>query len=192
MRYARRVIADPGNRAPAPEPLRLVQAFVNTRDIENRVDELTSADALARALAELGVPVDRMPTEAEVETARAFREALRALALANSGIPADARQLAVLDRVAEAARYTVSFERGDARLVPRAAGVDGSLGEILAVVHRSMADGTWWRLKGCPRDVCHWAFYDRSRNGSGKWCAMSVCGNRTNTKTYRRRVAARR
>ena len=54
-----------------------------------------------------------------------------------------------------------------------------------------MADGTWWRLKGCPRDVCHWLFYDRSRNGSGKWCAMSVCGNRTNTKAYRRRAAAR-
>ena len=80
----------------------------------------------------------------------------------------------------------------DARLVPRTPGVDGALGEILAVVHRSMADGTWSRLKGCPRDVCHWAFYDRSRNGSGKWCAMSVCGNRTNTKTYRRRVAAGR
>jgi predicted RNA-binding Zn ribbon-like protein len=186
------VIADPGNRAPAPEPLRLVQAFVNTRDIENRVDELTSPEALARAFAELGVPVDGTPTTEELETARAAREALRALTLANSGIPTDVGDLAVLDRVAEAARYTIRFECGHAHLVPRAAGVDGSLGEILAVVHRSMADGTWWRLKGCPRDVCHWAFYDRSRNGSGKWCAMSVCGNRTNTKTYRRRVAARR
>jgi predicted RNA-binding Zn ribbon-like protein len=190
--YARPVLADPGNRAPAPEPLRLVQAFVNTRDIENRVDELASPDALARAFAALGVPVDGTPSADELVTARAAREALRALTLANSGIPADADALAVLDRVAEAARYTVRFDDGHARLVPRATGVDGSLGAILAIVHRSMADGTWWRLKGCPRDVCHWAFYDRSRNGSGKWCAMSVCGNRTNTKTYRRRVAARR
>ena len=94
----------------------------------------------------------------------------------------------MLDGIAEAARFTVTFERGDARLVPRASGLDGALGEILAVVHRSMADGTWWRLKGCPRDVCHWAFYDRSRNGSGKWCAMSVCGNRT--KKARARAAA--
>jgi predicted RNA-binding Zn ribbon-like protein len=186
------VIADPGNRVPAPEPLRLVQAFVNTRDIENGVDELSSPEALARAFVELGVPVEGTPTGKELETARTVREALRALTLANSGIPVDAGGLAVLDRVAAAARYTVRFDDGRARLVPRATGVDGSLGAILAVVHRSMADGTWWRLKGCPRDVCHWAFYDRSRNGSGKWCAMSVCGNRTNTKTYRRRVAARR
>ncbi len=192
MRYAVAVIVDPGNRAPAPEPLRLVQAFVNTRDIENGVDELTSPAALGRALAEIGVPVDGTPTTEELETALAVREALRALTLANSGIPADAGRLATLDRAAEAARYTARFVDRDARLFPRAPGVDGALGEILAVVHRSMADGTWSRLKGCPRDVCHWAFYDRSRNGSGKWCAMSVCGNRTNTKTYRRRVAAGR
>jgi predicted RNA-binding Zn ribbon-like protein len=192
MRYADPVLVDPGNRAPAPEPLRLVQAFVNTRDIENDLDELTSPAALGLALAEIGVPVDGTPTADELERALAVREALRALTLANSGIPADAGRLAPLDRAAEAARYTARFGDRDARLVPRAPGVDGALGEILAVVHRSMADGTWSRLKGCPRDVCHWAFYDRSRNGSGKWCAMSVCGNRTNTKTYRRRVAAGR
>jgi predicted RNA-binding Zn ribbon-like protein len=52
-----------------------------------------------------------------------------------------------------------------------------------------MADGSWERLKGCPRDVCHWVFYDRSRNRSSTWCAMSVCGNRTNTRAYRRRLA---
>jgi predicted RNA-binding Zn ribbon-like protein len=192
MRYADPVIVDPGNRAPAPEPLRLVQAFVNTRDIENDLDELTSPAALGLALAEIGVPVDGTPTAEELERALAVREALRALTLANSGIPADAGRLATLDRAAEAARYTARFNDRDARLLPRAPGVDGALGEILAVVHRSMADGTWSRLKGCPRDVCHWAFYDRSRNGSGKWCAISVCGNRTNTKTYRRRVAAGR
>ena len=50
------MLADPGNRARAPEPLRVVQAFVNTRDIENDVDELSTPAALARVLEEIGAP----------------------------------------------------------------------------------------------------------------------------------------
>ena len=186
------MLADPGNRAPAPEPLRLVQAFVNTLDTENRVEELSSPSALADALAEIGAPVrGTRPGARDLETALATREALRALVLGNSGLAVDGTHLETLDRVAEAASYTIEFESSASRLVPRADGIEGSLGLILAVVQQSMVEGTWWRLKGCPRDVCHWAFYDRSRNGSGKWCAMSVCGNRTNTRSYRRRVTAR-
>jgi predicted RNA-binding Zn ribbon-like protein len=193
LRYAVHVIADPGQRDPAPEPLRLVQAFVNTRDIENGIDELSSAAALGRVLAELRIPVPAASLgDAELATALETREALRALALGNSGLPVDRAHLETLERVAGAARYTIALDGGGARLVPAADGLDGALGRILAVVERSMADGSWWRLKGCPRNVCHWAFYDRSRNGSGKWCAMSVCGNRTNTRSYRRRAAARR
>jgi predicted RNA-binding Zn ribbon-like protein len=186
------VLADPGNRARAPQPLRLVQAFVNTLDIENEVEELDSPAALERVLVELGAPVrgtGRLAVS-DLATALELREALRGLALANSGLPVEAAHVETLDRVAVAARLTVRFDGTSARLVPQAQGLDGSLGRILAVVHETITDGTWWRLKGCPRDVCHWVFYDRSRNGSGKWCAMSVCGNRTNTKSYRRRAAA--
>ena len=185
------MLADPGNRARAPEPLRLVQAFVNTRDIENDVDELATPGALARILEEIGAPargqtpLDAVDLAAAIET----REALRALALSNSGVPIGVRDLETLDRVAAAARLTIAFREPRAELVAEEDGLAGALGRILAVVHDAMTDGTWWRLKACPRDVCHWVFYDRSRNGSGKWCAMSVCGNRTNTKAYRRRAA---
>lgn len=169
-----------------------MQAFVNTLDIENDVETLSSPTALERALAEIGMPVlGARLSDSDLETALATREALRALALANSGLPLDARHLETLERVAEAARLTIRFEGAQARLVPRAQGLEGVLGQIVAVVHEAITDGTWWRLKGCPRDVCHWVFYDRSRNGSGKWCAMSVCGNRVNTTSYRRRAARR-
>jgi predicted RNA-binding Zn ribbon-like protein len=185
------VLADPGNRARAPEPLRLVQAFVNTRDIENGVDELSTPEELARVLEEIGVPArGGAPLGAsDLATAVETREALRALALANSGVPVDAESIAILDRVAAAARLTIRFDGREAELVPQAVGLTTALGQVVAVVHDAMTDGTWWRLKACPRDVCLWAFYDRSRNGSGKWCSMSVCGNRTNTKAYRRRTA---
>jgi predicted RNA-binding Zn ribbon-like protein len=170
----------------------MVQAFVNTLDIENGVEELTTPAALHQALARVGaLPADDGPVDdADLRIGLDAREALRALALGNSGVPVPPEAYAALERVARAAHFTVRFADGRARLVPAATGVDGALGRILAVVHEAMADGTWWRLKGCPRDVCHWLFYDRSRNGSGKWCAMSVCGNRTNTKAYRRRAAA--
>ena len=188
------MLNDPGGRAPAPEPLRLVQAFVNTLDIENGVEELTTPEALQGTLVRIGaLPLDDGPLDDDaLAKALAVREGLRALALANSGLAVSSADLRPLESAAAAARFDVRFEPADGpRLVPRAAGVDGALGRILAVVHEATVDGSWARLKGCPRDVCHWLFYDRSRNGSGKWCAMSVCGNRTNTKAYRRRVGGR-
>ena len=186
------MLRDPGDRSPAPAPLRLVQSFVNTLDIENGVEELTDPEELRRTLVRLGVldPRHGPLTEADLRTGLEAREALREHALANNGVPAGPSALRCLERVAERADYTLRLDGGQARLDAAASGIDGALGRVLAVVHESMAAGTWWRLKGCPRDVCHWLFYDRSRNGSGKWCAMSVCGNRTNTKAYRRRTAA--
>ena len=168
-----------------------MQAFVNTLDIENGVEELTSPDDLRDTLVRLGVLEAETLSEADLRTGLEAREALRDLALANSGVRVGHEALRTLERVAQRADYTLRFAGdGSAGLVAAAPGIDGALGRILSVVHESMAAGTWWRLKGCPRDVCHWLFYDRSRNGSGKWCAMSVCGNRTNTKAYRRRAAA--
>jgi CGNR zinc finger protein/putative stress-induced transcription regulator len=187
------MLRDPGDRTPAPAPLRLVQAFVNTLDIENDVEELTEPETLHGTLVRLGVldPDEGSLTVADLRTGLEAREALRELALANNGVPIGREALRTLERIAQRADLTLLLGAdGHAHLAARAPGIDGALGSILAVVHESMTAGTWWRLKGCPRDVCHWLFYDRSRNGSGKWCAMSVCGNRTNTKAYRRRAAA--
>jgi predicted RNA-binding Zn ribbon-like protein len=50
-----------------------------------------------------------------------------------------------------------------------------------------MLDGSWARLKACPRDVCQWAFYDRSPANRATWCSMQVCGNRIKASTYYRR-----
>src|SRR3712207_8580100 len=41
------------------------------------------------------------------------------------------------------------------------------------------------RLKACPWDSCQWAFYDQSRNRSGVWCNMAVCGNRAKVAAHR-------
>ncbi len=187
------MLPDPGGRAQAPEPLRAVQLFVNTLDSENVVEELTGIDELREALVRAGVLDSREQLDpGDLEPALAVREALRVLLLANNGVPADASALAPLGQAAAAARFTLVIAEGSpTQLVPTATGIDGALGRLLAIVHEASLDGNLQRLKACYRDVCLWVFYDRSRNGSSKWCATSVCGNRTNTKAYRNRRAAR-
>jgi hypothetical protein len=84
---------------------------------------------------------------------------------------------------------TVRFTGPDeTALEPEAAGVDGALGRLLALVTAAIEDGTWRRLKVCPADDCRWAFYDESRNRSATWCDMKVCGNRAKVRGFRERT----
>jgi predicted RNA-binding Zn ribbon-like protein len=185
------MLRDPGDREPAPGPLRAVQAFVNTLDIENGVEELGEPEALREVLVRVAELEPEEPvTAADLARGLELREALRELLLARAAARPGPGPLAALDRVARTARFTLRFgEDGDARLAPEAPGVDGAFGRLLAICYSAMASGEWRRLKACPREVCHWVFWDQSRNLSGKWCAMSVCGNRTKTRDYRRRRA---
>jgi predicted RNA-binding Zn ribbon-like protein len=57
----------------------------------------------------------------------------------------------------------------------------------MAAVTQATVDGTWERLKACPEETCRWAFYDRSKNRSAKWCSMQTCGNMHKARTYRAR-----
>jgi predicted RNA-binding Zn ribbon-like protein len=186
------VLPDPGDRTPAPEALRPIQAFVNTLDIENGIEELDSPAALAGALERAGLSEPGLrPTEADLRAALDVREALRALLLANNGVVVETEALVALERASRAGQLAARVTPdGGAALVAEAPGIDGALGRLVAFVLTARADGSLARLKACRRDVCHWIFYDRSRNHSSHWCAMSVCGNRTKTKTYRRRRAA--
>lgn len=179
----------PGERAPAPGRLQLVQRFVNTADFEQGREMLSDPARLGTVLAELGLLEPEAPvTDADLRRALAVREALRGLALANNGGAAGVEATAILERAAADGRLVVEFEgSGGARLEAAAAGVAGALGALVGIVYTAMADGTWARLKACQRDVCHWLFYDRSRNQSARWCQMAVCGNRTKTRAYRAR-----
>jgi len=161
----------------APEPLRLVQRLVNTVDLEHDRDWLNDL------LAEEGVEA----TPAELERARQTREAIRELLYANNRQPIEGDPHQVLRRASERARLQLDLEAP--ALVPEATGVDGLLGRVLAVAYGAMVDGTWPRLKACRNHGCRWAFYDYSRNRSASWCSMQLCGNRTKTRTYRRRHA---
>jgi predicted RNA-binding Zn ribbon-like protein len=182
---------DPTGREPAPEPVRLVQSFVNTVDLEGGPEGLPNAQALRAWLQRerlLDTARDEV-TEADHARAIELREALRALAYANAGHDADPRAVETINDAARRARLHPRLTSpSGAALEPGTTGVDAALGRIVAAVHAGIADGTWPRLKACERDSCRWAFYDTSRNRAGQWCSMAICGSREkNRRAYRRR-----
>ena len=151
----------------APEPLREVQQFINSVDLEHELDWMPDW------LAERGLA-------GEVERARALREALRALVLANNGATLDQPALELVN--AAAARLSLRLADDGTLHVgaPRDA-LDG----VVAIALGAMLDGSWSRLKACRN--CCWSFYDYSPNRSATWCSMQLCGNRTKTRAYRSR-----
>jgi len=66
------------------------------------------------------------------------------------------------------------------------------LEQALAAIARSIADelseGRPERFRICENDTCRWAFYDRSRPGTRRWCEMSSCGNRMKAARHRARL----
>ena len=173
------VAAIPYETEPAPGRLELVRRFANTIDPEHGREALHSTGQLHDLLVELGLlaPGARV-SPADLAAAHDLRDRIRALALANNGVPTDAS----LD-----AELVVRVHDGGGALQPPAHDAGGALAELVGIVYTATVDGTWARLKACRRDVCHWLFYDRSRNRSGVWCSMAVCGNRTKTQAYRAR-----
>ena len=165
---------------PAPGRLALVERFANTVDPEHGREALHSPERLRALLLELGL-LDRgvRVTERDLAAARDLRDGIRALALANNGVPTD---------VSLEAPLLVRVDDAGGALEPDRRDVAGALAELVGIVYTAKADGTWPRLKACRRDVCRWLFYDRSRNRSSVWCSMAVCGNRTKTAAYRARA----
>jgi predicted RNA-binding Zn ribbon-like protein len=182
----------PGDSSPAktaPQPLYLVQRFVNSVDRETGEDELESPDALRLWFAERGL-IDAGERLGDADLARALdvREGLRAVLLANNGLPLDEHKLERLDSAVSRAGVRVRFRPGeDPELVPDSTGVDGAIAKLMAIVAAAVGQGRWERLKACPRDECEWAFYDRSKNRSGRWCKMEVCGNIEKARAFRER-----
>jgi predicted RNA-binding Zn ribbon-like protein len=169
--------------------LERVIAFVNTLDLETGVEELATVVQLRAWLGEHDLPgVDGALGEAERRQAIELREALRALMLEHNGHPPTPATARTLERLARRARLIASYAPGgNVVLEPFAPGFPGALGQLLLTVARASQDGSWQRVKACRADGCQWAFYDRSRNRSGVWCEMAVCGNRTKVRAHRRR-----
>jgi predicted RNA-binding Zn ribbon-like protein len=173
-----------------PHNLQLVIDFVNTRDVEEGTDRTQTPAEMTEWLQEQGLRPGPAPTlsEAEHRQALELRESLRAVLHAHTHRAASPAAEQRLEDVAQRGQLAVRFgPSGGVEVVPRAQGNDGALAGLLVPVAYAALDGTWQRVKACDDDGCLWAFYDSSRNRSGRWCDMAVCGNRTKVRSYRAR-----
>jgi predicted RNA-binding Zn ribbon-like protein len=174
---------------PAPMPLLRVQGFVNTLDLEDGTDLLANAATARDWLIDAGL-IDRdatEPTASELASARGVREAIRSLIQVDGA--GDEHGLEPLRELASTHRAQLTVADDGAvglACCSRGALADG-LFELLLIIRRAQADGTWSRLKVCANPDCQWAFYDRSRNQQGNWCNMAVCGNRLKNRELRAR-----
>jgi predicted RNA-binding Zn ribbon-like protein len=184
---------------PAPPPLLLVQAFVNTLDLDLRTDVLAHADEARAWLADAGLrdPGPGRPGQADTDfaadllLARDVRESLRAMIAHNTdGKPLTEAGLRPLGQVTRQAKTRLEVNAdGQVRLgIPAQRLADGLAG-LLLTIRDAQADGSWDRLKLCGNPDCQWAFYDRSRSRRGAWCEMASCGNRLKNRNLRARRA---
>jgi predicted RNA-binding Zn ribbon-like protein len=176
-----------------PDELALVKAFLNSADIEEGSDAFETDETLRAWLRERGLPGEAASlTELDRLGLVEFREAIREIVAAHGSSPPP-EALRVVGVAAQAALLVVEVgPDGSADLRPTGHGAHALVGRLLADVASAQRIGTWRNLRICRRDVCRWAFYDASRNHSGVWCTMSICGNRTKSARlrYRRRAAA--
>jgi predicted RNA-binding Zn ribbon-like protein len=174
---------EPGGRPKAPGRLELLQRFINTHnhDLPPEWDRIGSAGKARGWLNEKGLvsPQD-VVTKADAARLRELREAIRRLVIGGEQPEA----VAVVRAAGGVLRVAVDGE-GRTSLEPARPGVDGAIATLLGILHEAQLTGDWARMKACRQ--CEYAFFDRSRNRSAAWCAMSICGNRTKNRAYYRR-----
>jgi predicted RNA-binding Zn ribbon-like protein len=173
----------------APGQLERVREFVNTLDVDDGIEELDSPEALAAWLGQRGMlAAGARVGEPELERAIELREAFRKLLLANNGGEVEPGAIESLNQAAAGATLSVRFDEEAGPALVTAGDRPGALlAPLVAIAYEAMVAGTWPRLKACPAEDCQWAFYDHSKNRSGTWCTMRVCGNRSKVRAYRER-----
>jgi predicted RNA-binding Zn ribbon-like protein len=186
---------EPGGRPKAPGRLELLQRFINSynHDLPLEWDRIGTPKRAQAWLREkrLVAAGDRI-SDVDAASLRELREAMRALAIANQGGQSGAAAADVIRRVSAAAQLSVVIDdTGRTALEPAGRGIDRAVATLLGILHEAQLTGHWSRMKGCRQ--CGYAFFDRSKNRSAAWCAMSICGNRTKNRAYyrRRRISAR-
>lgn len=183
-------VEQPGERAPAPGLLLLVQDLANTVDLESAEDRLrvpADLDAWARQHDLLDLSFG----PADLDDVLALREALRDACQAHTGTPLPDPAAAELERLLRAAPLLLAIDAEGGAGVRPADGLTGAAAltaHIAAGIATAVADGTWPRLKACASHSCRWVYYDRSPAGRSRWCTMAICGSRAKMRAYRSRT----
>lgn len=181
----------------APGRLEQLRALLNTWQIRNEtrqpVDDLADLVTNARGWRQRfpGVPTPPTGSTGQVIVRLdALRDSLRA-ALGQT-------HPAVLSELIDGYSWTLTLHpSGDDRPPMEIAVVNpDTVGVFVEIAVQAINDGTWHRLRSCPD--CEWVFFDSSRNGRRRWCAMAGsdeergCGSIAKARSYRQRTKTRR
>jgi predicted RNA-binding Zn ribbon-like protein len=169
----------------APGALALVQGLLNTRATASGANDLfddpESAEAwLASGLNQwgglTGSTVHSIAVgTVELRALRALRHRLRSYIAGNR------------DGVPDVTVTIVVGPDGRLRTQPTGTGIRWVESAAWGAVLTAQELGTLPRLKLCRNEVCGSAFYDRSKNSSGVWHDVHVCGNAANLRASRAR-----
>lgn len=175
--------------APAPGGLALVQELLNTigagrprqPDLLDQVQDAQPwLDAAVASWAE-ATGADQMPdvslSERDLPRLRALRDRLRR-ALQQHSAPGP--------EPAGALRLSMSTD-GRLQARPQGRGAQWVTSAVLGELYDAQRNDTRRRLKICRNEMCSTAFYDHSRNNSGVWHDVRVCGNAANLRASRAR-----
>ena len=179
--------------SPAPGDLEPLRSFLSLHDhAPGDTDSLPPDTDTVRWWLETNGQIgpESRPRSEDLRWAMSVREALRAKLAEHMGRPRDDRAIAFLNEAAERAGLRLRYGAPeDPPIHVSAGGVRGAIGELLGAAFLAELDGRWERLRFCGDPTCAAVFYDRSKNRSGRWCSMSVCGNRAKVRAFRARQA---
>lgn len=174
----------------APGSLDLVQQFVNTRNLMRGYDLLGSTEKATEWLEESGYVLPGAIGEAELARLRELRERLRDILLSHNlgALPENAEAHSRLSDLVGTTTLGVRFDPlGYPLLTSLSADTERLVEDLLIAAVEASYKGTWRRLKVCANETCRWIFYDASKNRSGSWCDMKICGSRAKMRSYRER-----
>jgi predicted RNA-binding Zn ribbon-like protein len=134
---------------------------------------------------------DRITGAGVMGEVRSFREHLHALLSARiDGLPAPVNALRQCDRWLHQAWADLSLDPGSAEGVswpPTAVDARLPLKRLALSALDLLRTAQPRRLKRCASpDSCGWLFYDDSKGGQRRWCAMETCGTIEKMRRYRR------
>jgi predicted RNA-binding Zn ribbon-like protein len=174
---------------PTARPLEHLETYADLVAWAEQAGAFTAEEArrLRRA-------AERRPKQAQavLRRARALREGLfRAFSAVAAGERAPAGALDRLNAALGAALRGPEIAvtpRGYALRWPRTESLDAVLGLVARSAAALLVSEERPRVRECASSACAWLFLDHSRNGSRRWCDMTVCGNRAKARRHRQRV----
>ncbi|MFE7712548.1 CGNR zinc finger domain-containing protein [Streptomyces sp. NPDC057486] len=162
----------------------LVEAFVNTVDVEEASDEIATPVGLSAWLKGRGLIDNPGRITADVHADYlTLRAGLREVLGAHVGDTPDPQLLAAADRVL-AAHPVLITAHGPLTTASGLPPEREPLATLAIAWNELVTTGDAARLKRCAEHTCAWAFWDVSKNRSRRWCSMKVCGNRNKSRSY--------